>query len=255
MSFNFEDQNEETQPSNPLEALVGEGKKFQTVEDLARGKLEADTYIAKLHEETAKYREMLEESTQSQAKMDKILEELTKRPPTETQTPNGGTPPNTADEGTTGTGPKETSGFSEETVAEMVKKMLGEQTAQTQAKKNMEFVNAKLKDRFKGGAADAIKTRAATLGTTVEELASMAERNPNLFFATMGMDSSSSQNKDLSFTASSVNTEATPTANDGSVRNRSWWNTQRQKQGKSWFYRPENQKQYATDMATLGPRF
>jgi len=34
-----------------LEELVGEGKKFKTVEDLAKGKLEADSFIAQLEGE------------------------------------------------------------------------------------------------------------------------------------------------------------------------------------------------------------
>jgi len=37
----------------PVEALVGEGKKFKTIEDLAKGKLEADAYIEQLKAQNA----------------------------------------------------------------------------------------------------------------------------------------------------------------------------------------------------------
>lgn len=45
---------------NPFEALVGEGKKFKTKEDLAKGKLESDAFIAKVTEENAELRKELE---------------------------------------------------------------------------------------------------------------------------------------------------------------------------------------------------
>ena len=42
----------DTNPS-PLAELVGDGKKFQTVEDLAKGKQESDAFIVKLQDENA----------------------------------------------------------------------------------------------------------------------------------------------------------------------------------------------------------
>lgn len=51
--FAAADQGGEPESPDPstVEALVGEGKKFKTIEDLARGKLEADNFIEKLKEE------------------------------------------------------------------------------------------------------------------------------------------------------------------------------------------------------------
>ncbi len=45
--------------SNPLELLVGEGKKFKTPEDLAKGKLESDRFIEQLKREQAELRQEL----------------------------------------------------------------------------------------------------------------------------------------------------------------------------------------------------
>jgi beta-phosphoglucomutase-like phosphatase (HAD superfamily) len=44
-------------PDNPLEALVGDNKKFKTVEDLARAKWESDQYIKTLEQGRDQLRE------------------------------------------------------------------------------------------------------------------------------------------------------------------------------------------------------
>lgn len=60
------DQNISVEPNtnntttDPLGNLVGEGKKFKTVEDLARGKLEADAFIQRLQDEAAQIRKELD---------------------------------------------------------------------------------------------------------------------------------------------------------------------------------------------------
>lgn len=54
------DNNVTGEDQSPFAALVGEGKKFKTPEELAKGKLEADSFIARLQEEK---RQMEEELT------------------------------------------------------------------------------------------------------------------------------------------------------------------------------------------------
>lgn len=43
--------------ANPLDHLVGEGKKFKTVEDLAKGKLYSDLFVAKLEQDTKSHKD------------------------------------------------------------------------------------------------------------------------------------------------------------------------------------------------------
>lgn len=70
----FDNDNNEVQ--NPLEHLVGEGKKFKSVEDLAKGKLEADQYIKRLEEEQAEIRRDLE----ARVSVEEALKKLTSEP-------------------------------------------------------------------------------------------------------------------------------------------------------------------------------
>lgn len=51
-------------PDNPLEALVGEDKKFKTTDLLARGKFESDRHVRKLESENAALRTKLDAAKQ-----------------------------------------------------------------------------------------------------------------------------------------------------------------------------------------------
>jgi hypothetical protein len=66
---------EET-PVTQVSDLVGEDKKFKTVEDLAKGKLEADSYIEQLKEENRIAREKLGELEGSKSKDETVSELL-----------------------------------------------------------------------------------------------------------------------------------------------------------------------------------
>jgi hypothetical protein len=76
---------------NPLEALVGEGKKFKTAEDLARGKLEADNFVKQLQTELATLREDLN----GRIKLEEFMDRLEKTP---TATANGNSQNTTSNE-------------------------------------------------------------------------------------------------------------------------------------------------------------
>src|SRR5688572_24600607 len=51
--------NETTKTTNPLADLVGENKKFKTVDDLAIGKLQSDAFIQKLQDENKELRDLV----------------------------------------------------------------------------------------------------------------------------------------------------------------------------------------------------
>lgn len=75
--------------SNPLENLVGEGKKFKSVEDLARGKLESDRFIAQMQQEQRELREELNKRATVEEVLRRIEETRQKRPdPDEDDTPD-----------------------------------------------------------------------------------------------------------------------------------------------------------------------
>jgi len=67
---------------NYLAELVGEGKKFKTQEDLARGKAESDAYIKILEKRSDELRNdylKLRDDYSSRAKLEEVVDQLTKR--------------------------------------------------------------------------------------------------------------------------------------------------------------------------------
>lgn len=234
---------------NPLEALVGEGKKFQTVEDLAKGKLEADSYINQLQAETKQYREMLAESKLKQdEKIDKILETLSSRQAPETTTPPAPVPPTSADLTLNPTKEKEVD------LETMVSNLLAQREQQTSAEKNLTTVQQQMNAVYKDKSAQVIQDKANEMGTSVEALKGIAESNPKMFLKLMDV-SDRQDTGSLSFTQTSVNTEANAKTDDGSVRNKNWWNAQRREKGRNWFFKPEQQQLYLNDMQALGSKF
>lgn len=72
-----------------LDRLVGEGKKFKTVEDLARGKYEADAYVERLTKEQEELRQELEKRVGLEEKLDSLLKAQEGRDRTPSDPPAG----------------------------------------------------------------------------------------------------------------------------------------------------------------------
>lgn len=173
------DQPGESEPS-VLDQLVGEGKKFKTLDDLAKGKLEADAFIEKLKEENQM---ALEELTKLQGKEEegtkiKELLDLVKNQNTESKD-------NQAEEVDL-----------DAKIREILQGVSSEQTA----KANRDKGNALVLDKV-GGDKEAAKTfvaeRAKQLGLQPKDLADLSERSPEAFAKLIG-----SENKGQSSTGS-----------------------------------------------------
>jgi len=64
-------------PDNVLETLVGEGKKFKTVDDLARGKYESDRFIERVLNE----KKALEQELTQRKRLEEVVEALSLKTP------------------------------------------------------------------------------------------------------------------------------------------------------------------------------
>lgn len=165
--------NETDQPS-AFEMLVGEDKKFKTVEDLAKGKAESDAYIEEL---TAKLAKLEEEKSKGDHALT-LLEELKKKGET-------GEPADTSSNKTEPADNQNTSdGVSADDLKSLVKDALAEQQSQEVAKANVEKVNSKLLEVYgdTDKAKAAIKNKASELNVSVSYLEDVAKGNPTVFF-------------------------------------------------------------------------
>ncbi len=176
--FNTDDQGD-NQDQNYLKELVGPDKKFKTVEDLAKGKAEADVFIAKLQEENQEARDALKkaeeagESKESIAELIKALRE-------------GQNSDDTGDNQTLTT----------EELESKVKSILQGETRKATADENRRKGNELVLQKTKGDV-DAAKAyvaeRAKQLGMTGKELAELSERSPEAFAKLIDIDPSTTQ--------------------------------------------------------------
>ena len=71
-----ESKEQEVGESSPLSELVGEGKKYATVEELAKSRLEAEEHIKRIEAENAEFRKQQEATLKEKSNYDAILQKL-----------------------------------------------------------------------------------------------------------------------------------------------------------------------------------
>lgn len=156
---------------NYLTELVGDGKKFATIDDLAKGKWHSDTMIETLKAEIA----VLKEQSANGANVKELLEELRKsqgnnagndgQPNVQSQ--NDPTPVNV-----------------EELVLATLNKAKTNETIQSNKNKVIE----KVTQVWGADAGKELKKVAGVIGVSVEDLNDIAQKSPDAFFRLTGLD-------------------------------------------------------------------
>lgn len=183
-----------------LDQLVGEGRKFKSAEDLARGKAESDRYIEQLKTELENQKRLNEE------KFDELLRTVKNKSAQTAEGNNSQTPdshinssrPSDVDN----TSPNDAGGDLES----LVKKTLKEQQDLTRKEANVQAVNQKLAEMYGEKAASVVKTRAEEMDMSLSSLKQMAETSPKAFLKLIAGEESKSTG--LSGVQSRVNTES-----------------------------------------------
>jgi hypothetical protein len=150
---------------NYLEELVGEGKKFRSPEDLARGKAEADAFVNRLQKELADQRELLKE----QVNMNTILKALKD---TQATTSNTGNQPSANEP------PAQVSTLKPEDVESLLERKLSQRESQRRLEDNINFVEQKLIEAFGSGYKTEFNKRVKDSGYEPAFLENLAQTNP-----------------------------------------------------------------------------
>ncbi len=199
MSDVFTPTGDENKPS-ALDALVGEGKKFATIELLAVGKQESDAFVEQLQGENKTVRERVVE-LEGQSDKSATVAELLKAVKDSTQTKEGDsktvTPPTP-----------------EELAAQVKEIMKGETDAQTRAT-NRALANQSVLDKVNGDAEVAqtfLAERAKQLNLTVAGLTELGETSPTAFTALVLGDSTKQTGSQTNISSlDGKNTQVLPT--------------------------------------------
>lgn len=235
---------------SPLNSLVGDGKKFRDVDDLAKAKLESDKFITKVQDENRELRRLL-------AVTDAKVEDLTKRADftqrlssTDETSRENGNPPEAKATAATSAEP----GLKEDDVFRLVESYNVKQNEQN----NLQAVNAMLVKEFGAEAKDAVARRAAELQLPLDYFMNTAKKSPQAFYSLLGLNTNSSRNQSLTSRASGVNTSAMKqgASQTTGVRNRAFYEAEKKKVGATKFaLNTDLQVQMHKDMNELGDLF
>lgn len=226
-----------------LEELVGEGKKFSTAEDLAKGKKESDAFIETLKSENGELRTLVTTLGTKHDELASKVDFLSKLNGKPNGNPNGSepkTPDTKQDKGLT---------------ADDVSNMLIQREAAQRAQVNEAAVNEVLVKQFGAEAKKFMTDKAGELGMSFDELQKIAQRSPSAFYNMVGVNPSGSKGN-LNITSNSHSSKGTPSEGDNAVRGRAYWEKKRQEVG-SWKFATNRELnvQMHKDMRDLGDRW
>ncbi len=182
--------------SDPVSKLVGEDKKFKSVEDLAKGKLEADQFIEKLLEE----KRTLEEELKKRMTVEEILAQLNNKTsetpsnqePTSTDQPTG----EQSDGGTESEAKKGAEDSNKEAavdpsmISQLVEETLRKKAEEERVRRATEKVLDTLVKTFgdKEKAAEEYKKRVDSLGLSKTAQEELLRSNPDAFLKLLGVE-------------------------------------------------------------------
>ena len=231
------------EPKNFLEHLVGENRKFASVEDLAKGKYYADQtndlYKKRLDDLELDYKRLREENM-TKAKLEDLIDQLSSKQLASSELPEAKevTPKPTID-------PKEIESLVSSKVQEIERSKID--------RENLNQVISKLKERYGTDYQNTFKQQIDQLGLTPEEATSLAKRSPSAFNRMFGLDAQQQKTDNLAPIRSSTrNDNFAPTAEK--KRTWSYYQEQMKKDPNLKFDRQFN-VQMAKDAVDLGETF
>ena len=219
--------------------LVGEGKKFATVEDLARSVLHKDDFIEQLKSETGRMRKELESRANLDAIVDKLVAKQNITPPPS----NDAEPPVSEPKAPTS-----------EDLKKMVREALSEETTVSTQRANMKEVKAKLLEKYGTQYVSKLAEVAGKLQTSTKTLDQLAATNPVMFWALV--DGNIPTAPGFSAPArTEVRSEGFKPDVSGGAKTQKQWNEVRKKMGSREYWTPKVQNQIWADAKKLGEAF
>lgn len=180
-----DDKTNEIDPNkNYLEELVGDGKKFKSPEDLARGKFESDNYIKILQQRFDELREdheRVRSESAAKARLEEIIDKF------------GNLQKDDNRDDTDEAKQPEQKPFDPKQLEDLIASKFTERELQRKQQDNFNAVKEKLKEHYGSNYQDALQDQIDNLGLTKEFFNDLARNHPNVLFRTLGLDQQPSQ--------------------------------------------------------------
>lgn len=234
--------NTEISRDDILANLVGEGKKFKSVEDLAKGKVESDNFINKLQDENRALRALInnqDDRKRSEDLMEEILSRvqnstLQREQPVTNQTQE---PPKTQ---------------AEQLTSRDVESIFHLLRTKEQENQNLTKAFTRIADKYGNKAEEFLNSKSRELGLDVDMLRETARRSPTAFWNLVGENNNNPVTGARSPRAN-VNSAAVVQSNTSSVRNKAYYDKLKAEVGTRKFVLDSKlQVQMHRDMMELG---
>ena len=163
-----------------LPELVGEGRKFKTPQELARGKYESDLYIKTLTRQLDELRGdhlKLREDYTARAKLEDLIGQL-----------EGKSQQHSNSEQPIANEVKDKPGIDPKEIESLVSNKIQEYELTKKQQENFNAVRVKLQEQFGDNYQNVLKQQIAELGLSEEDVNALARKSPNAFLRTLGID-------------------------------------------------------------------
>ena len=217
-------------PENPLEALVGDDKKFKTPEQLARGKFESDRHIKKLESENAALRTKLDAAKQIEDFFKEVRDSNGNNQSREPEAEN-----------------------KEVDIDALLERKLNEFRQRDSIEANKNLVANTLTEKYGDNAPNIVQSVARELDLPMSDLQALAVKNPKGFLKLVEKTAPVSNKQDVFSPGpqSRINSTATP-VNHG--RNKAFYDALKAKDKKTYDL-PETRIAMHKDALAMGDAF
>lgn len=241
LDTNQDDQIQIDPNKNYLEELVGEGKKFKTPEELARGKFESDMYIDHMksrHDELREDYKKLRDEYNAGPSLKELIDQFKS-----TQGSNN--------DNTQRVNEDKSDTPSLEEYQKLVRQEIAMNKQQDREDQNYNTVQAKLVEQYGPNYANTLKQQISQLGLTPEFVNELARKHPQVLFKTLGLDG---QRQQELFQAPPQSTNRIDQSYSGPKRTWSYYEKMRKAEPAKYFD-PKIQDQMFKDANELGDDF
>jgi hypothetical protein len=224
---------------NYLEELVGEGKKFSSPEDLAKGKAESDHYINLLTKRLDELRDdysKLREDNVAKAKLQDLITQLEEK---RQQLPSSDITPVKVED----------KPFDPSALDSLLDKKLSERELQRRQSDNFNMVREKLQEQYGEKFPEVLNKQVKELGLT--NIDDLARNSPKVLIKALGLDEKQK-----------LDTFQTPPATRQSAfapmgtKDRTWsYYQDLKKKNPNYYFSPEITRQMTEDYSRLGAKF
>ena len=204
---------ENTDPKDLIDTLVGEGKKYPSVSELAKGAIFKDAHIKKIEKENAELRQKIT----SDASIKDLIEALSNKSDSDTSNKDTNTTSEPKEEVKNVVNPDD--------IVNKVLEQINTQRMRETAEANLNLVKTKLQEAFGPSYQNKLMELVTDLDLPQETVDNLAKTRPQSLLKLLRVDGTSSNSKDSLYSAPPRTVENTVGKYNGKaeVRNEKYW--------------------------------